>query len=268
MMNLITDDIKERLEKQLDDIEVFEAEKERREIIFDNSEKILTFRSNDWFKSRWDLIIMLFATFNAFFIPLDVSFDDPALKASSFFIVNSIIDFFFFVDILIMFRTVFIDSTGNECSNSKLMAINYLQTTFIIDVIATVPFDTILQTTQFYKIYKQDLATNNDIPWVDLLGIFKLGRLHRLSIIIGFMNVSGDFKSSLKLSKLVLFLVVYIHCFACGWWFLVKRDQLWIPPVDMPSGDNYKVYSDRVAMSTKYLYSIQIAVWCINGNDS
>ena len=196
----------------------------------------MTFRPNDSFKSKWDLIIILFAIFNAFFIPLQVSFDDPTLKSNLFLVINSIIDFFFFIDILVMFRTVYIDSRGDECNNSRKMAFNYLQTTFIIDLIATIPFDLILSASNSYREYQKDVVKNNKVPWVDLLGIFKLGRLHRLQNMIGFLNVSGDFKSSLKLTKLCIFLVIYIHCLSCYWWFLVKPDKLWIPAIDMPSG--------------------------------
>lgn len=89
--------------------------------------------------------------------------------------------------------------------------------------------------------------------WVDLLGLFKLGRLLRLNDIINFLKTTDDVKSTLKLTKLILYLVVYIHCYACNWWFLIKSDKIWIAPIDMPSGDNYKIYG--APLVTKYLYA-------------
>ena len=107
-------------------------------------DKYFIVRPNDNFKSKWDLLIMFGALFNSYFVPLTVAFDGELLHSLTFLILNSIIDFIFFLDIIVSFRTVFIDQKGNECGVGKLMAINYLRTTFIIDVLATVPFDTIL----------------------------------------------------------------------------------------------------------------------------
>lgn len=52
------------------------------------------------------------------------------------------IDFIFLIDIIISFRTVFIDDiTGEEKKEDWAMALHYIKTTFIIDIAATVPFD-------------------------------------------------------------------------------------------------------------------------------
>lgn len=107
-------------------------------------DKYIIFRPNDNFKSKWDLVIMFGALFNCYFVPLNVAFDDQSLDSIPFLILNSIIDFIFLMDIIISFRTVFIDEKGDECGEGRLMAQNYLKTTFIIDVLATVPFDTFL----------------------------------------------------------------------------------------------------------------------------
>jgi len=198
---------------------------------------------------------MLFATFNCYFVPMQVAFDDPIFDSTPFTVANSFIDFIFLCDIMICFRTVYLDDKGNEQSNSKLMALNYIKTSFIIDILATVPFDVILSTIEQYRIYKQDIKKTGGVPWVDLLGIFKLGRLLRLNDIISFMKASDDVKSSLKLVKLIMFLIVYIHLFACNWWFMIKSDKVWIPPIDMPRGKLYKIYVEP-STSSKYLKSL------------
>lgn len=187
-------------------------------------------------------------------------------ESVAFIIINSVIDFVFLIDIMICFRTVYLDERGQEQYEGKKMALNYIKTSFIIDILATVPFDTILSTIERYRVYKQNIKKTGGVPWVDLLGIFKLGRLLRLNDIISFMKATDDVKSSLKLIKLILFLVVYIHLFACFWWFMVKLDRVWIPPIDQPSGKFYKVY-DSASVTSKYLKSLQISVWTIIGSD-
>ena len=250
----LTDDQRKKIEDQLDHDSSFDSDYERRRIERNFRGEWHTFRPNDSFKSKWDLLIMLFAIFNCFFIPLEVSFDDPVFDHWAFGLVNSIIDFVFFIDILICFRTVFIDKSGNECCEPREMAIHYLKTSFVIDVIATVPFDAILSLGPSYRIYKENIKKNNEVPWVDMLGIFKLGRLLRLSDIINFTNTTEDVKSSMKLIKLILFLVVYLHCFACNWWFMIKQGNEWIPPIDMAVGDPYRIYNAR--FRRQYLYAL------------
>lgn len=71
--------------------------------------RFLVFRHNDNFMQKWDLLIMVLALFNCFFVPLQVAFQDPSLEKTYFTVINSIIDFVFSIDILICFRTVFID---------------------------------------------------------------------------------------------------------------------------------------------------------------
>lgn len=81
---------------------------------------------------------------------MQVAFDDDTLKSSLFITINWIIDFFFFIDIIICFRTVYIDNHGREVSDDIPMAIQYIKTSFIIDVIATVPFDDLLSLIDAY----------------------------------------------------------------------------------------------------------------------
>lgn len=175
---------------------------------------------------------MFLALFNCLFVPLEVAFDNPMFESAGFIVINSLIDFIFFIDIIICFRTIYLDDKGQEIFDNKMIAINYFKTSFIIDVLATIPFDTILSTNEQYKVYKINIKKTGGVPWVDLLGIFKLGRLLRLNDIISFMKATDDVKSSLKLIKLILFLFVYIHIFACFWWFMVNFDKVWIPPID------------------------------------
>lgn len=208
---------------------------------------------------------MFGALFNSYFVPLNVAFDGEILHSMTFLILNSIIDFIFFLDIIVSFRTVFIDQKGNECGVGKLMAINYLKTTFVIDVVATVPFDTILSISKMYRIYKDEARRLGQVPWIDLLGIFKLGRLLRLNDIIQYMKTTDDVKSSLRLSKLILFLFVYIHLFACNWWFMVKTNKDWIPAMDMTGDNYYRIYSKSI--TTQYLISLQLSVLTMTGND-
>jgi hypothetical protein len=99
---------------------------------------------NDTLKQNWDIVIILFATYNSFFIPFDVSFRPLVFRSRLFKYIDIFIDSVFFVDILITFRAVFVSDTGVEVTSSKIIALNYLSGIFWIDLCATLPLDTIL----------------------------------------------------------------------------------------------------------------------------
>lgn len=60
-------------------------------------------------------------------------------------IVSALIDFMFILDIVINFRTTFLNSSSDEIvRDQKLLAIHYLKRWFVIDLLAAIPFDWIM----------------------------------------------------------------------------------------------------------------------------
>ena len=72
-------------------------------------------RYNHPYKIKWDLVVMFFATWNAISVPIEVSFSPAILEHKYFTWVDSVIDFCFFVDIIINFRYAYLHpKTGEE----------------------------------------------------------------------------------------------------------------------------------------------------------
>ena len=66
------------------------------------------------------------------------------MKAPGFYVLNSLIDFVFLLDIIVNFRTTFYDiETGDEVFDSKRTGKRYLKSRFTIDLLSTIPFDNI-----------------------------------------------------------------------------------------------------------------------------
>lgn len=61
-----------------------------------------------------------------------------------FFFLNLIIDLVFVLDMIITFRTCYIDDFGREVNTPFEIAINYLKGEFWIDLFATLPLDVII----------------------------------------------------------------------------------------------------------------------------
>jgi hypothetical protein len=84
----------------------------------------------------------------------------------------------------------------------KVIAIRYTKGRFLIDLLATIPFDLIS------LIFTPD--DNNGLLFQSL-GLLKLFRILRLSRLITLMNLKDDVKMSLKLVRLLFFLILYLH---------------------------------------------------------
>lgn len=136
------------------------------------------------------------AIWNCFIIPIEVSFRPDSFDNVGFTIIDAFIDLMFFLDILINFRTSYVNQyTGEEHLFLNDIACNYLKGRFWIDLLATIPFDILGR-----------LVLGNSTSTLEIFGILKLVRIARLSKIIAYLNVKEDIKLILKLAKLIFFL--------------------------------------------------------------
>lgn len=87
---------------------------------------------------------MALSLVNTYSVPLQLSFEPEILKSKVFTVTSYAIDVMFFIDILISLRTVYVDDKGEEETRSYYMAREYLKSTFIIDFLATFPFDLVV----------------------------------------------------------------------------------------------------------------------------
>ena len=152
-----------------------------------------------------------------------------------------------------MFRTTYVDKyTGIEEFDTKTISKRYSLGRFWIDLLATIPFDTIA------------LISGGSSTALQLFGILKLIRIARLSRIISYMNVKEDVKITLKLTKLIFFLIMYLHILGCTWHWIVQEDEEWIPPLDYVFVTS--TFFEQ-SVSYKYWMSLYHAVLMLTGND-
>ena len=87
---------------------------------------------------------MLLAVYNSFTIPLQVAFHLHSMDHPVYILVDVIINIVFICDMLVNFRTTFIDEeSGEEVTDPKEIAVNYLKSRFKIDLIGVLPWDDI-----------------------------------------------------------------------------------------------------------------------------
>jgi hypothetical protein len=119
------------------------------------------------YKVKWDFFIIFLAIFNAFEIPIMLSFEPEFMETVYWVYFDLIINLLFCIDILASFRTAYINSkTGEEIRGNWSVACHYLGTSFFIDVIASLPFDFIIS-----------LIVQGRNPILRLIGLIKLTRI-------------------------------------------------------------------------------------------
>jgi len=166
-------------------------------------------------KLKWDFVIILLSLYQAVSIPLDFFLNPEIFKGPHMVTIESMVDLFFVVDIIITFRTTYIDPiSGEEVMDATMIANKYLRSfQFYIDVISTIPLDNI----------SSNLA---------VLGLLKIQRIQRLNSVIMNANTSQQTKAALKVIQLVIYMFIYIHFMACIWYHFVNLDEEWIPNMD------------------------------------
>jgi len=92
---------------------------------------------------RWDLLIIILALYNCVSIPFEVCYDSKFTTHVLLTIYEYFIDVLFFLDIIVNFRTTYINSkTGVEVTSGCKIAMKYIfYGRFWIDLAASIPLE-------------------------------------------------------------------------------------------------------------------------------
>lgn len=183
--------------------------------------------SNEW-RLRWDMFVIVLALYNCFGLPFEVAFTPDAENSALKLGFDFVVDLMFMIDIAIVFRTSYIKvETGETVNDPRVIAKEYLMDgRFAIDLVASIPVDLVL------------LLVKSDNSFIQLIKLLKLVRIMRLSKIILAMRIKDRTKIILRICKLILYIIIYLHFLACIWFIVIVEDEIWIPNTDsiLPEG--------------------------------
>lgn len=91
-------------------------------------------------KGFWDWWILILTTYIAIMVPYNVAFKRNDRKRD-LIIFDMVIELFFIMDIVVHFRTSFVDMSGRIIYDQKKIAVHYLKGWFILDFLAALPFE-------------------------------------------------------------------------------------------------------------------------------
>ncbi|VVC94381.1 unnamed protein product, partial [Leptidea sinapis] len=124
------------------------------------------------FKTFWDWLILIATFYVAVVVPYNASFVDeghPRISVTSDVIVEAL----FIIDIVLNFRTTFVSKKGEVVSDSKPIALNYIRSWFVVDLLAALPFDLLYAS----DVYSGTESTHGNVHLVKLTRLLRLARL-------------------------------------------------------------------------------------------
>lgn len=144
---------------------------------------------------------------------MQIAFEPATLDGVANYYVNLFADIVYILDIFINFRTTIRNTlTNEEIAVPREIALQYLKSRFVIDLIASIPFDLMLGSDDGDRLSTQ----------LKIFSILKMIRILRFFKVISYLNTTSSVKLSLKLVKLIFYLFVYLHLQACAWFFYTK----------------------------------------------
>ncbi|XP_076679483.1 eag-like K[+] channel isoform X4 [Andrena cerasifolii] len=164
------------------------------------------------FKSCWDWLILIATFYVAVVVPFNASFintDRPTMVS------DVVVEALFIIDIVLNFRTTYVSRKGEVVSNSKSIAINYLKSWFVVDLVAALPFDFLYAS----DVYSGEESGHGNIHLV------KLTRLLRLARLLQKMDRYSQY-SAVILTMLMLFFILVAHWLACIWFVIAEKERL------------------------------------------
>lgn len=106
------------------------------------------------FKAVWDWVILLLVIYTAIFTPYSAAFllsevEEQRRRTCGYTcnplnVVDLLVDVMFIVDILINFRTTYVNHNEEVVSHPGRIAQHYFKGWFLIDIVAAIPFDLLI----------------------------------------------------------------------------------------------------------------------------
>ncbi|XP_050503214.1 potassium voltage-gated channel subfamily H member 8-like [Diabrotica virgifera virgifera] len=166
------------------------------------------------FKSAWDWLILMATFYVAVVVPYNASFETERPSV----VLDVFVEALFFIDILLNFRTTYVNTKGEVVSAWKTIAINYLRTWFLVDLLAALPFDLL-----YALSGAEDLLQTSGTLSSSHTHLIKLTRLLRLARLLQKMDRYSQY-SAMILTLLMLFFTLVAHWLACIWYVIAEKE--------------------------------------------
>uniref|UniRef100_A0A3P9M2J4 Cyclic nucleotide-binding domain-containing protein n=1 Tax=Oryzias latipes TaxID=8090 RepID=A0A3P9M2J4_ORYLA len=203
------------------------------------------------FKAVWDWLILLLVIYTAILTPYSAAFllnDQVSVcgySCSPLNVVDLIVDIMFIIDILINFRTTYVNSNDEVVSHPVRIAVHYFKGWFLIDMVAAIPFDLL--------IYRNSEETTT------LIGLLKTARLLRLVRVARKLDRYSEYGAAVLFLLMCTFALI-AHWLACIWYAIgnVERNGSigWLHTLGDQLGKHFNDSIPGPSINDKYVTAL------------
>nr|XP_019950130.1 PREDICTED: potassium voltage-gated channel subfamily H member 6 isoform X3 [Paralichthys olivaceus] len=168
------------------------------------------------FKAVWDWVILLLVIYTAIFTPYSAAFllnevEEQRRRTCGYTcnplnVVDLVVDVMFIVDILINFRTTYVNHNDEVVSHPGHIAQHYFKGWFLIDIVAAIPFDLLI-----FRSGSEEPQTTT------LIGLLKTARLLRLVRVARKLDRYSEYGAAVLFLLMCTFALI-AHWLACIWY--------------------------------------------------
>ncbi|XP_056263243.1 potassium voltage-gated channel subfamily H member 6a isoform X2 [Pseudoliparis swirei] len=168
------------------------------------------------FKAVWDWLILLLVIYTAIFTPYSAAFllnevEEERRRTCGYTcnplnVVDLVVDVMFIVDILINFRTTYVNHNDEVVSHPGRIAQHYFKGWFLIDIVAAIPFDLLI-----FRTGSEEPQTTT------LIGLLKTARLLRLVRVARKLDRYSEYGAAVLFLLMCSFALI-AHWLACIWY--------------------------------------------------
>lgn len=159
----------------------------------------------------WDIFILVTLIYILLLAPYRIGFDQPAVGGA--YIFELMLDFMYMLDILLQFRTTYVDSHGHVVTNWRNIFFRYVCGYFTIDLISSMPWDLILPD-------GSNQSETRLLKVVRLVKLTKLGRMAKLQkFLVTFKEYIAVNPEQFQVMTALSLLALMSHFLACFWAF-------------------------------------------------
>ena len=187
---------------------------------------------NNDYRKGWDFMQAFILLYVGFIVPFRVGLDEPAMFV--WFMVDLLIDLYFWIDIVLNFLTSYYDEDrGEEVFELAAISAQYTKGWFWIDVAAGMPLDSVerLQNDTFWCSFNEGGCTKEGdgsfqiFKFIKLVRILKLLRLFRIKRLLEkYEHNFVHYLPWVDFASLIGLLLFLGHVFGCFFYFFSTKD--------------------------------------------
>ncbi|EXC20599.1 Potassium channel SKOR [Morus notabilis] len=218
--------------------------------IKDLSKDLVIYPDNKWYRV-WQKFILIWAVYSSFFTPLEFGFFRGLNE--DLFVLDIVGQIAFLVDIVLQFFVAYRDSqTYRMVCKRNPIALRYLKSHFVIDLLGCLPWDII------YKTCGRKEAVRY-LLWI------RLSRVRKVTAF--FQNLEKDIRINYLFTRIVKLIVVELYCThtaACIFYYLAttlpasKEGYTWIGSLKL--GDYSYSHFREIDLWKRYMTSLYFAI--------